>query len=297
MEHAFKFAVKWGYLKENPMTEGRIELPRGYSKRLSTAPQLTPGEFLRLLPLPRLRLRGKVAVALAGWLGPRGEEIFGLKWQDLDLETGEVNFVQGIYAGRITNLKTEASHENLPMPEDVWALLRQWRSVTDYNRPDDWVFASPRKKGALPITHNNFMKNDIRPIALAAGLPAISWYSFRHSLNAWAKDTRMTAEDRKTLLRQKSTKVNEGYGKIAIETKRHIQQQVLSYVEQHGRNPLTQLNPAPQLGAEGRKNEAVKMVVQLPKRQSKSTREQEAMELERERNKPSPYFRTRSRNA
>ena len=33
MKLAFKFAVKWGYLNENPMGEKRVELPRGSTKR------------------------------------------------------------------------------------------------------------------------------------------------------------------------------------------------------------------------------------------------------------------------
>src|SRR5664280_2669509 len=72
----------------------------------------------------------KVAAAFAGWLGPRISEAFGLKWQDLDLDVGVVTFRQACVQGRITPLKTEASRTNLPVPEDVLELLRQWRFAT-----------------------------------------------------------------------------------------------------------------------------------------------------------------------
>ncbi len=93
MRLAFKFAVKWGYLNENPMAEKRVELARGSTKRNKQPVQLTAAEFFRLLGL--LDTREKLAVAFAGWLGPRVSEIFGLKWQDLDVKNGAVSFRRG----------------------------------------------------------------------------------------------------------------------------------------------------------------------------------------------------------
>src|SRR5437764_14082096 len=69
MKHMFKYAVKWGYLSVNPMEERRVELPRGYSKRTKTPQQLSPAQFLLLLP--RLCLMARVAAALAHCLGHR----------------------------------------------------------------------------------------------------------------------------------------------------------------------------------------------------------------------------------
>ncbi|HET7749457.1 MAG TPA: hypothetical protein VFK81_08765 [Terriglobales bacterium] len=85
--------MKWGYLNENPLGEKRVELPRGSTKRTKHSVQLTAAEFFRLLS--QLDSREKLAVAFAGWLGPRVSEIFGLQWQDLDLENGAVSFWRG----------------------------------------------------------------------------------------------------------------------------------------------------------------------------------------------------------
>jgi hypothetical protein len=60
----FKFGVKWGYLRENPMAERRVELPRGSTKRSKQPVQLTAAGFFSLLA--RLGLREKLAVAFAG---------------------------------------------------------------------------------------------------------------------------------------------------------------------------------------------------------------------------------------
>src|SRR5207253_3726707 len=39
----------------------------------------------------------------------------------------------------------------------------------------------------------------IKPVALAAGLPAIGWHSFRHTVSAWSKEAGLELEDVKTL--------------------------------------------------------------------------------------------------
>jgi integrase len=123
MKLAFKFGVKWGYLRENPMAEKRVELPRGSTKRSKQPLQLTAVGFFSLLA--KLGPREKLAVTFAGWLGPRVGETFGLQWQDFDLNENVVSFRRGFVQGRITPLKTEASRANLPLPEEVAELLRQ----------------------------------------------------------------------------------------------------------------------------------------------------------------------------
>lgn len=231
MKLAFKFAVKWGYLNENPMGEKRVELPRGSTKRQKQPVQLTAAGFFLLLS--RLGPCEKVAVAFAGWLGPRISEAFGLKWQDLDLDLGVVTFRQGCVQGRITPLKTEASRTNLPVPEEVLELLRLWRSVTIHGAPGDWVFASPYTKGNRPFWPAQLMKKHIKPVALELGLPNIGWHSFRHTVSAWGKEAGLELEEVKTLLRHENlATTSEVYGDLGMEAKRRIQQQLVNFVKQ-----------------------------------------------------------------
>lgn len=231
MKLAFKFSVKWGYLAENPMAEKRIELPRGSTKRLKQPVQLTPGGFFSLLA--RLGLREKLAVAFAGWLGPRISEAFGLKWQDFDSDKGVVSFRQGIVQGRVTPLKTEASRTNLPLPEDVLELLRQWHSATPYKNPEDWIFASPYTRGLRPFWPAQLLKTHIKPVALAAGLPNIGWHSFRHTVSAWGKEAGLELEDVKTLLRHENiATTSDVYGDLGMDAKRRIQKRLIEFVNQ-----------------------------------------------------------------
>jgi hypothetical protein len=64
MKLAFKFAVKWGYLNENPMGEKRVELPRGSIKRQKQPVQLTAAGFF--LFLSHLGACEKLAASFAG---------------------------------------------------------------------------------------------------------------------------------------------------------------------------------------------------------------------------------------
>jgi integrase len=229
MKLAFKFGVKWGYIGENPMAEKRAELPRGSTKRAKQPIQLTVTGFFSLLA--RLGLREKLAVAFAGWLGPRISEAFGLQWHDMNLAEGVVSFRRGLVEGRITPLKTEASRTNLPMPEEVLELLRQWRSITPYNQPGDWIFASPYTRGRRPFWPAQLFKTHIKPVALAAGLPGIGWHSFRHTVSAWGKEAGLELEDVKTLLRHEDIATTSNvYGDLGMKAKRRIQQRMVEFV-------------------------------------------------------------------
>lgn len=234
MKLTFKFGVKWGYLNENPMGEKRVELPRGSTKRIKHSVQLTAAEFFRILGL--LERREQLAVAFAGWLGPRVSEIFGLKWQDLDLQNGTVSFHRGFVQGRITPLKTEASRTNLPIPDELMDLLRQWHSISPYNRPDDWIFASPHTKGLRPFWPAQLLKKHIKPVALAAGLPNIGWHSFRHTVSAWGKEAGLKLEDVKTLLRHEDIATTSNvYGDLGMEAKRRIQRRLVAFVNEQAK--------------------------------------------------------------
>jgi len=214
-----QFAVKWGYLEQNPMAEKRVELPRGSTKRCKGPVQLTAARFLYLLP--RFQTRERVAVALAGWLGPTSERNLGLQWQDLDMESRVVRFRRAFVQGRITPLKTEASRTELALPEDVVDLLVQWRSITPYNQPQDWVFGSPFNKGRRPLWPSQLLKDHVQPVAVKAGLPKIGWHSFRHTVSAWGKEAGFTLEEVKTLLRHENiATTSQVYGAPQMQAKR-----------------------------------------------------------------------------
>ena len=67
----------------------------------------------------------------------------------------------------------------------------------DYPMDDDWVFASPAKKGKQPYWPDNLMKRYVKPVALKAGINNhIGWHTFRHTFGTLLKGKRGGCEDR-----------------------------------------------------------------------------------------------------
>lgn len=88
LKHLLRKAVDWGYLKANPAVGVRkLKEPPGRVRYLS------PAEVAKLLEVASPALRPIVVVALH--TGMRQSEIFGLRWQDVDLTHGTVTVRRG----------------------------------------------------------------------------------------------------------------------------------------------------------------------------------------------------------
>jgi integrase len=233
MRLIFRRAVKWGYLETNPMDF--VDLPLGSTRRQGKPRTLTPVQYLKLLELfgPRERL----AIEIAGWLGTRRSEGFGLKWQDLDLEKGVVTFRQGFVSGRISQLKIEASRADMSIPAEVRDSLIAWKELTPYNGPDDWVFASPATNGQRPVWPDSMLAQYIRPKAEEAGFGRIGWHTFRHSLSSWGKEA-LKLEETKELLRHSNVQTTSDiYSGLSLDAKRAAQDRLVKFVHQTGEEP------------------------------------------------------------
>jgi len=79
----------------------------------------------------------------------------------------------------------------------------------------------------------SMLRELLKPIALAAGLPKIGWHSFRHTVSAWGKEAGLELEDVKTLLRHEDIATTSNvYGDLGMEAKRRIQQRLVAFVNQ-----------------------------------------------------------------
>jgi integrase len=81
--------------------------------------------------------------------------------------------------------------------------LREWHKETPYAKPTDFVFASPRRYGRVPICASVFCRVHLRPAAKKAGAAIPDGYrwglhNLRHSLSNWlvnkAKENPKTAQ-------------------------------------------------------------------------------------------------------
>src|SRR5262249_35714693 len=102
-------------------------------------------KLLKAIPEPF-----RTAVFLDGASGLRVGELLGLKWEDVDFTKSVIHIRRSIAKQRNGPPKTEASQKPIPMNAELAKALRLWKMKTIYNRPSDWVYASPAKKGTQP---------------------------------------------------------------------------------------------------------------------------------------------------
>jgi integrase len=109
----------------------------------------------------------------------------GLKWEGVDFERNVIHIKRSIVKQRIGPPKTEASQKPIPLNMELAKALRLWKMKTTYNRPDDWVYTSPKMSGTQPYWRNSILRVYIKPAAKKIGLTKrIGWHTFRHTFGS-----------------------------------------------------------------------------------------------------------------
>src|SRR5919109_126479 len=176
MSALFNHAIRFEWLDKNPIT-----LVRQSAKRECIPDVLDVGELRSLIA--ELEYPCKAMVFLAAAPGLRASELLGLKWQDVDLESLEINLKHGVVHQILGELKTEASRKPVPLDPELAKVVLEWRCLSAFNHPSDWVFASAEKKGQQPYWPENLLRRHIRPAAARCGITkTIGWHTFRHYL-------------------------------------------------------------------------------------------------------------------
>ncbi len=120
-------------------------------------------------------------VFLAAATGLRISELLGLKWADIDFDALEINLSRAIVDQVVGDMKTEASRKPIPLDSGLVEVLLDWRARSAYNRPEDWLFASPRMKGTQPYSPDALLAKVLRPAVKRAGIAKrVGWHTFRH---------------------------------------------------------------------------------------------------------------------
>lgn len=117
-------------------------------------------------------------------------------------------------------------------PTSRYRLIPGWRrncspgsGLLLYNQPDDWVFASTRKRGKQPYSPDSLLKWCICPATAQAKITKhIGWHTFRRTFSSLLK---ANGEDLKTvqeLLRHATVKMTlEVYTQAVTPAKRNAQ--------------------------------------------------------------------------
>jgi integrase len=222
MSAVFNHAMRYEWLDANP-----IKLVRQSAKRERTPDVLDLAE-LQLL-LSNLDVRERTLVLLDAATGLRVSELLALRWEDVNFKTLELSVTRSIWHQVVGNCKTEASAKPVPLDNYMAEDLLQWRRMSPYPMPHDWVFASPTMKGKQPYWPDNLIKRYIRPVAQKAGIQKrVGWHTFRHSFGTLLK---ANGEDIKTvqeLLRHANSRITlEVYTQAVTSNKRAAQSKVV----------------------------------------------------------------------
>ena len=162
-------AVEWKYLSENPARG--IRMP---PSRRREPPFIEPAQFRELLRT--LAEPARTMVLLAMMTSLRIEEILGLRWGRMDLETGVLRVVETCYRGHFSSVKSRRSERRVPLSPIVHAALRQRRGLVK-GGPMDLVFASRTGK---PLSDRNLLLRFLYPACDGLGIPRLGWHALRH---------------------------------------------------------------------------------------------------------------------
>ncbi len=123
-------------------------------------------------------------VFLAASTGLRISELLGLKWVDIDFEALEIRLTRSVVDQVVGDMKTE--RKPIPLDSGLAEVLLNWRLRSAYNQPEDWLFASPTKKGSQPYSPDTILSKVLRPAVKRAGIgKRVGWHTFRHYAEFW----------------------------------------------------------------------------------------------------------------
>ena len=110
--------------------------------------------------------------------GLRRGELLGLKWEDIDLERGDLRVKRQVSRinGEVVEapLKTKNAYRTLPLAEDTIGVLKEQRKKAGSS---PWVFPSPN---GGPISPDSVLHMLYR-VLKRAGLPRVRFHDLRHT--------------------------------------------------------------------------------------------------------------------
>jgi integrase len=194
----------------NPMELVKVPPVKGAPKKKKRI-VLTKDDF-RLL-LAKFVGMYRVMVLLAGCVGLRRSEIFGLKWSDFNWLKNEIFIQRSTVEGYEDECKTESSNTNVPLHPELVKVLLAWRQVTPYGADNDYVFASPIMDGKKPLNSDSVERDYLRPKSIEAGLEPMGWHALRHSYRTWLAELKTGPEVQRDLMRHSTVGMTlDGYG-------------------------------------------------------------------------------------
>ena len=227
MHLVFTCAERWCLIEmgKNPIALVRV---KDCTKRLKRPRVLTVEQFCAMLP--HLKQPYRTMVIVAQCLGLRVSEIVALKWGDFDFNDRVLLVQRSAVHCRVDFVKTEYSHDFVPLDDDLAKVLLNWKQQSCFQRDEDWVFPNPATE--KPYWQEEIQKKHIKPAAEAAGLgTGIGWHTFRHTYRTLLDETGAPMKVQQELMRHASIQTTMNvYGQALSSTKRQANSKVVQMV-------------------------------------------------------------------
>ena len=168
---AMDFAVAQKIIPENPCKA--VALPKVEHREMQTI----PAEQLRAF-LVEAKASGVYEMYYTELAtGLRRGELLGLKWSDIDLDTGVIRIKRQIARvnGQIVEapLKTKNAYRTVAISQQTVEVLEQQKTKTN----DEYVFPSPNGGPISPDSVNNMLKR----VLARAGISRVRFHDLRHT--------------------------------------------------------------------------------------------------------------------
>jgi integrase len=176
-----RYALRRGYITDNPLPR----LEAGERPRPVPHPRRALGqeEIARLLAACAPRYRLLIVTALC--TGMRISELLALNWDDVDFSAGTIRVraqlsrAQHNVAAERVAPKTAAAIRDIPLVDQLSALLREHQRATAFAQSVDYVFTPGN---GTPLGHRNVERRALQRAAATAGMvPAPRFHDLRHT--------------------------------------------------------------------------------------------------------------------
>ena len=160
-----RMAQKLKFIVENPGEDARMPETRPVSR-----PTMTPEQIVKLIDSIS-DPHDLCLMSIGLFCATRTSETFGLQWKSY---CGDKLIIQGTaYEGKLFpgKVKTNASWNAVPIPEDIRPIIEAWKQVCPDTSPEALMFPTSGRHGDVPRHAKNFLKWRIHPIADKLGIP------------------------------------------------------------------------------------------------------------------------------
>lgn len=226
----FEKAMLWGLIdiQRNPIELVKL---KGTSRRTRRPQVITPEKFQELVTVLREPYRTMAIVAMC--TGLRVSEILALRWEHIDFNGRAMLVQQGVVNGRIGKVKTEASHDEIPLDPVFAQVLLNRRG----EQRGGLVFPSHVTGRCY---HAGIIQRQIlRPKGKDVGILGLGWHTFRHTYRSLLDETGAPIGVQQKLMRHSNVATTMNvYGNSTLRAKQDANSkvvQMLIYPKPEGR--------------------------------------------------------------